>query len=320
MNKLILGDCTEKLKDISTQSIDAIITDPPYGISFMGNKWDYNLPCVEIWKECFRVLKHGGHLLSFSSARTYHRLVCNVEDAGFEIRDQILWIYGTGFPKNFNIGKGVDKLQGNKRKSLGFYDPRSTQDGGNRKNRAIGNQQVANYKTSLVEKTIGFSDWEGWGTALKPAHEPVVLARKPLFEKNVGENVLKHNNGGINIDACKIPATNNSRFPANVIHDGNTNLDFLDNYFYCAKPSKQEKGSDNAHPTVKPLELMSYLCKLITPKKGTVLDPFMGSGTTGVAATKLDFDFIGIEKEKNYFDIAEKRLKNLSFQSSLFDS
>ena len=210
-------------------------------------------------------------------------------------------------------------MQGNKRKSLGFYDPRSTQDGGNRKNRAIGNQQVANYKTSLVEKTIGFSDWEGWGTALKPAHEPVVLARKPLFEKNVVENVLKHNNGGINIDACKIPATNNSRFPANVIHDGNTNLDFLDNYFYCAKPSKQEKGSDNAHPTVKPLELMSYLCKLITPKKGTVLDPFMGSGTTGVAATKLDFDFIGIEKEKNYFDIAEKRLKNLSFQSSLFD-
>tara|TARA_R100000773_G_scaffold28287_1_gene24324 strand:+ start:207 stop:1163 length:957 start_codon:yes stop_codon:yes gene_type:complete len=318
MKDLILGNCLEKLKDIDTQSIDAVITDPPYGISFMQNRWDYDVPSVKIWKECFRVLKHGGHILSFSSARTYHRLVCNVEDAGFEIRDQILWIYGTGFPKNLDIGKGVDKLQGNQRKSLGFYDPRSTQDGGNRKNRAIGNQQVANYKTSLVEKTIGFSQWEGWGTALKPAHEPIVLARKPLSEKNVVENVLKHNNGGINIDACKIPATNSSRFPANVIHDGNTNLDSLDNYFYCAKPSKQEKGSDNAHPTVKPLELMSYLCKLVTPKKGTVLDPFMGSGSTGIAATKLDLNFIGIEKEKNYFNIAKKRLKNLSFQSSLF--
>ena len=318
MNKLILGDCTEKLKDIGTESIDAIITDPPYGIFFMGNKWDYDLPSVKVWKECFRVLKYGGHLISFSSARTYHRKVCNVEDAGFEIRDQILWIYGTGFPKNLDVGKAVDKLQGNTRKSLGFYDPRSLQDGVNRKNRAIGNQQVANYKTSLVEKTIGFSQWEGWGTALKPSHEPIVLARKPLAEKNVVQNVLKHNNGALNIDACKIPSKNNFRYPANVIHDGNTNIDSLNNYFYCAKPTKQEKGSDNIHPTVKPIELMSYLCKLITPKDGKILDPFMGSGTTGIAAIKLNFNFIGIEKEKNYFSIAQKRMKNLSFQSTLF--
>ena len=318
MFNLINGDSIKELPKIQTSSIDAIITDPPYGISFMNNKWDYDLPDIELWKQCLRILKPGGHLVSFSSARTYHRLVCNVEDAGFDIRDQILWIYGTGFPKNLDVGKGVDKLQGNKRKSLGFYDPRSLQDGRSRKNRAIGNQQVANYKTSLVEKTIGFSKWEGWGTALKPAHEPIVLARKPLSEKNVVENVLKHNDGALNINACKIPTKNNPRFPANVIHDGNTNIDSLNNYFYCAKPSKQEKGNQNIHPTVKPLELMTYLCKLVTPKEGTILDPFMGSGTTGIASSKLNFNFIGIEKDLNYFEIAQKRIKNLNYQTSLF--
>jgi site-specific DNA-methyltransferase (adenine-specific) len=282
MFNLINGDSIKELPKIQTSSIDAIITDPPYGISFMNNKWDYDLPDIELWKQCLRILKPGGHLVSFSSARTYHRLVCNVEDAGFDIRDQ------------------------------------SLQDGRSRKNRAIGNQQVANYKTSLVEKTIGFSKWEGWGTALKPAHEPIVLARKPLSEKNVVENVLKHNGGALNINACKIPTKNNPRFPANVIHDGNTNIDSLNNYFYCAKPSKQEKGNQNIHPTVKPLELMTYLCKLVTPKEGTILDPFMGSGTTGIASSKLNFNFIGIEKDLNYFEIAQKRIKNLNYQTSLF--
>ena len=318
MTNLILGKSEEKLKDLKHDSVDAVITDPPYGISFMGNKWDYDVPTINIWKECYRILKPGGHLLSFSSARTYHRLVCNIEDAGFEIRDQILWIYGTGFPKNLDIGKGVDKLQGNERKSLGFYDPRSLQDGSNRKNRGIGNQQVANYKTSLVEKTIGFTEWEGWGTALKPAHEPIVLARKPLSEKNVVKNVLKHNNGAINIEECKIPSENNFIFPANVIHDGNTNINSLNNYFYCAKPTKNEKGNNNTHPTVKPINLMSYLCKLVTPKEGTILDPYMGSGTTGIAATKLGMNFIGIESDNQYYSIAKTRLENTIYQKNLF--
>tara|TARA_R100000353_G_C6481144_1_gene189158 strand:+ start:48 stop:1007 length:960 start_codon:yes stop_codon:yes gene_type:complete len=318
MNNLIHGKSENELKKLKCNSVDAVITDPPYGISFMGNKWDYDVPCINIWKQCYRILKPGGHLLSFSSARTYHRLVCNIEDAGFEIRDQILWIYGTGFPKNLDIGKGVDKLQGNERKSLGFYDPRSSQDGSNRKNRAIGKQQVANYNTSLVEKTIGFSEWEGWGTALKPAHEPIVLARKPLSEKNVVENVLKHNNGAINIEACKIPTENNPRFPANVIHDGKTNLYSLNNYFYCAKPSKHEKGNNNTHPTVKPLNLMSYLCKLVTPKEGTVLDPYMGSGTTGIAANELGMKFIGIESNNEYYVIAKNRLEKTIYQKNLF--
>ena len=279
--QLMLGDCLDKLKELEDNSVHSIVTDPPYGLSFMGKKWDYDVPSVEIWKECLRVLKPGGHLLSFSSARTYHRMTVNVEDAGFEIRDQIMWVYGSGFPKNHNLG-------------------------------------------------------DGWGTALKPAHEPIVLARKPV-KGTVKANKAEHGTGGLNIDASRVKSDDNpmkwetprggiwktdseataacventdGRFPANFIHDG-LDGETWSRYFYCAKASKKERGNGNNHPTVKPLALMTYLIKLVTPEGGLVLDPFMGSGSTGVSAIQNGFSFIGIEREADYLDIASNRIFNL---------
>jgi site-specific DNA-methyltransferase (adenine-specific) len=283
--KLILGDCLHKLKELEDNSIDSVVTDSPYGISFLGNKWDYDVPSVEIWKECFRVLKPGGHILSFSSPRTYHRMAVNVEDAGFEIRDQILWLYGSGFPKSHN---------------------------------------------------------------LKPAHEPIVMARKPL-SGTIKDNILEFGTGSLNIDNCKLdngrypaniihdgseivseifPQTKSSipseknkgggDFPTdNKIKLGLKKLQrtgFQDSgsaarYFYVAKPSKSDKEEGNTHPTIKPTELMKYLIKLITPKNGTVLDPFMGSGSTGKAAILEDYNFIGIELSEEYLEIAKNRIK-----------
>lgn len=307
--RLFEGDCLSVLKGLPDDSVDSIVTDPPYGLSFMGNKWDYDVPSVEIWRECLRVLKHGGHLLAFAGSRTYHRMAVNIEDAGFEIRDQIMWVYGSGFPKSHNIGKAVDKKLGN-------------------------------------ERTKGTSKWEGWGSALKPAHEPIVVARKPLIGTIV-ENVLEHGTGGLNIDGCRIGTDDDlnggayaqngtqrddgwgmqrgkageyaqplGRFPANFIHDGSDEVVSLfpesARFFYCAKASKQEKhlGVDesNIHPTVKPVDLMKYLCRLVTPPQGVVLDPFMGSGTTGIAAKVEGFDFIGIEMNAEYLEIAEGRI------------
>jgi DNA modification methylase len=194
--KLLLGDCLEVLKPLPENSVDAVVTDPPYGLSFMGKKWDYDVPSVEIWKECLRVLKPGGHLLSFAGTRTHHRICSAIEDAGFEIRDMIAWVYGSGFPKSLNIGKAVDKLQGNKRKSLGI-----TKGVGNNNtesmNSGVSKSSEFNHEYEL---TKGTSEWEGWGTALKPALEPITVARKPLSEKSVAENCLKWGTGGINID------------------------------------------------------------------------------------------------------------------------
>ena len=293
---LLQGDCLDSLKDLEDNSVDSIVTDPPYGLSFMNKKWDYDVPSVEVWEECLRVLKPGGHLLSFSSARTYHRMVVNVEDAGFEIRDQIMWVYGSGFPKSHNVGKSVQKID--------------TDNNG----------------------------WNGWGTGLKPAHEPIVLARKPLSEKTIASNVLKWGTGAINIDKSRV----GERFPANFIHDG---IDTeWSHYFYCPKAGKKERNagcetlpdkewkhhkcsnvaedgihnangkgtvagvSKNNHPTVKPQALMTYLINLITPPGGTVLDPFMGSGSTGVSAVNNDFSFVGVEMDKDYLEIARCRL------------
>jgi DNA modification methylase len=340
--KLIHGDCLEKLKDLEDNSIDSIVTDPPYGLSFMGKKWDYDVPSVDIWIECLRVLKSGGHLLAFAGSRTYHRMAVRIEDAGFEIRDQIMWIYGSGFPKSLNIGKAVDK-------KLGTYR--------------------------------GNSEWEGWGTALKPAHEPIVMARK-AFKGTVVDNVLEWGTGGINIDDSRIEIDPNDkaqrygnynvdtsiwgnskdkknfhqytqtldivkgRFPANVIFDKEAGK-ILDEqsseasrFFYCPKTSKKDrdegmehlqsksiKGRDegqdktsiaykarpterkNIHPTVKPTDLMLYLIRLVTPKGKTTLDPFMGSGSTGKAAVRGGFDFIGIEREEEYINIAQARIE-----------
>ena len=425
--KLILGDSVDKLKELDDNSIDSIVTDPPYGLSFMGKKWDYDVPSQEIFEECLRVLKPGGHLLSFAGSRTYHRMAVRVEDAGFEIRDQIMWIYGSGFPKSMNIGKAMDKVQGNERevvgKKGGKIDFSKTKKG-----------DTSFYETAWdnkdyveLEITKGNSPYEGWGTALKPAHEPIVMARKPLSEKTVVNNVLEWGTGGINIDASRvgtddtrskasmtalgqnsgwnkhsnkevIAGSESGRFPANIILDkeagkildeqtgqlksgdmpgkhkgwgkngiyGSADNELEQTYygdkggasrfFYCPKTSKKDrneglddfedkyyaagnqakaelkrgnvefnankgKGKDerhnhnqvgvskNNHPTVKPTDLMLYLIRLVTPTGGTTLDPFMGSGSTGKAAVRGGFDFIGIEREKEYMEIAEARIQ-----------
>ena len=309
MWQLKQGNCKELIKDLEDNSIDSIVTDPPYELGFMGKKWDNSGIAydVELWSECLRVLKHGGHLLAFSGSRTYHRMAVSIEDAGFEIRDQIQWVYGSGFPKSHNIGKAIDKMQGD-----------ATQ-------------------------------WEGWGTALKPAHEPICVARKPLIG-TVAENVLKYGTGGINIDGCRvgsnetwqrlrgstvgldgnflkgkkdIPRFSNTqgRWPANFIHDGSAEVlaGFPEDneksparLFYCAKASKKDRdeGCENHHPTVKPTDLMRYLCKLVTPPNGIILDPFTGSGSTGKAAILEGFRFVGFDMQSEYIDLASARIKD----------
>ena len=369
---LYCADCKDVLP--SLKDIDSCVTDPPYGLSFMGKGWDYDVPGQDIWSLVFSSLKQGSHLLSFFGSRTYHRGVIPIEDAGFEIRDQLMWLYGSGFPKSLNIGKAVDKLQGNEREDLGA----NTNQRLNKPKHDIYEAGIRGKETRI---TIGNSEWEGWGTALKPAHEPIVMARKPI-PKTIAENVLEHSVGGINIDECRVGTDdklmggaysggerkegewkehsgfkNNNpnikyeqpqgRFPANVMHDGSEVVQdiFADKarYFYCPKASKKDRddGLDalpsknkgtyaqdewsrnnmgntpdnqrspvkNIHPTVKPTELMKYLCTLVTPKEGIVLDPFMGSGSTGKAALQKGFRFVGIEMNEEYFEIACSRIE-----------
>ena len=402
--RLLNGDCLDKLKELDNNSIDSIVTDPPYGLSFMGKKWDYDVPSVEIWQECLRVLKPGGHLLAFAGSRTYHRMAVRIEDAGFDIRDQIMWIYGSGFPKSHNIGKAIDKMEGK-------IVP--TGKGFNVAGQGIGlneNKQFRSDHPDYVKPRYD-NDWEGWGTALKPAHEPIVMARKPI-EGTVAENTLQYGVGGLNIDGTRIgnevrttpihstdkkedntlfglhatiqhhrEETTLGRWPANVILDeeageildeqsgkssskkrtnfkkDNTiwqeNTGEIDTmsggfndeggasrFFYCPKASKKDRdhGLDkfdtkstrkwtdtgmkttgsgnprqelgkNIHPTVKPTELMKYLIRLVTPKDGIVLDPFMGSGSTGKAAIQEGMWFVGIEREKEYYEIAKQRIE-----------
>ena len=431
MMRLHNGDCLNVLKMMIEDEVfvDSIVTDPPYELGFMGRSWDSTGIAFqkETWELCFKVLKPGGHLLAFSGSRTYHRMAVAIEDAGFEIRDQVMWLYGSGFPKSMNIGKALDKKLGNERIKTGEKKTHSNKGIKQSEQRtAIGAGAFGQEVEEDV--TVGTSEWEGWGTALKPAHEPLVLARKPLSEKSVVDNVLKHRTGGINIDECRVEGndakypdtnpdfrdqgrqskenmgidklsfgqtenvkrkkvvrksrdengvwTNNNsgmkaegseyadadprgRFPSNVMHDGSGSIKelFEDKlkYFYCAKtpkaernqgldnfPIKQTQGggggigdykddvnsasgkfgsekapSKNTHPTVKPIKLMKYLCRLITPKGGTVLDPFMGSGSTGMAAKEENFEFVGIEKEEQYFNIASARIESVDTKSTL---
>lgn len=511
VDTIIQGDCLEEMKKLPDRSIDAIVTDPPYELAFMGKKWDasgiaYN---VDMWGECLRVLKPGGHLLAFGGARTYHRMACAIEDAGFEIRDSLHWVYGSGFPKSLDIGKAIDRsifttkthnpdfqivrawVRG-KVKAAGLtYKQIDTALGNANSHKAshyLDNSQpqlptpedweiikqllkldesidIDRPPKLLVEtferEIIGYrkchaglaftsegptelpitkplskeaKQWAGWGSALKPAHEPIVLARKPLEEATIAANVLKWGCGGLAIDKCRI-ATNGEhpngsgngqtgtlahgdrkpliggsitpptgRFPANLVHDGsepvlaefakagesksisslrkkvgshngnevwatiaNPTVDVYGGhddqgtparFFQCcpfteedipafvyyakASRSEREKGLDgmpkrapdvamvgdvnnkgqtgnpytttsptpktNFHPTVKPLALMRYLCKLITPPGGTILDPFGGSGTTGIAAIKEGFHYILIEQQEEYCEIARKRV------------
>lgn len=423
-----VGDNLDSLKEMADNSIDSIVTDPPYGWSFMQSKWDYEIPSVETWEECLRVLKPGGHMLCACGTRTQHRMAVNIEDSGFEIRDIICWAYGSGFPKSLNVGKFIDKLHGNEREDLGEAPKLGGRTG---KNPYQSEDDNFNGDKDNNRITKGTSPYEGWGTALKPAVEFWTLARKPLSEKSVAENVLKYGTGGINIDGCRVEATEFStdkgtkrpqsedyvfksfdeasrksgsgassqlgRFPANLIHDGSeevvslfpnskstsnprinanesnnkncygdykniTSNGFDDSgsaarFFYCAKCSKKDRNeglddfyekqtvgggggignylndvnsasgkygsekapSKNNHPTLKPTELMQYLCRLITPKGGVVLDPFMGSGSTGKACMYEGFSFIGMELDEEYCKIAEARIEYAKKQVELDD-
>jgi len=413
---IVNEDCIKHLKTIEDNYFDSVVTDPPYHLTsivkrfkntspsddtltskkvreksdgfsrlatgFMGQKWDGGdiAFTTELWKEVYRTLKPGGYLLSFAASRNYHRMAVAIEDSGFEIRDQIMWIYGSGFPKSTNLGKAIDKKLGNKRIKTGQVKTHSNKGMPQAEERTAINAGAFGQQVE-EEVTVGTSEWEGWGTALKPAHEPICMARKPISEKSITDNVLKHGTGGINIDGCRVgldgekPPTGSAkrvfknnqytkekiygdnkttpeagRFPANVIHDGsdevvsefpiggqgggqqpyqttktynNSNIfenigdkpqspsNYFDRgsaarFFYCPKANKKEKGDTN-HPTVKPVELMRYLVRLVTPKDGIVLDPFAGTGTTGEACILEDRNYYLIEAEESYIKDIENR-------------
>ena len=505
MTDLRLGDCLEVLRTMPDSSVDAVVTDPPYGLSFMGKRWDYDVPSVEIWAECLRVLKPGGHLLAFAGTRTQHRMAVRIEDAGFEIRDMIAWVYGSGFPKSLDVSKAIDKAAGAEREVVGVNanSRPAKRKGGAGFDAAVGGEALGDMPIT-APATPEAQQWAGWGTALKPSLEPITMARKPL-EGTVAANVLAHGTGGLNVDACRIrpaiasegreweeqrnrvflsaaiaalsdkltelasspctagedaeprqsargaptppatckPATGccdgtkagststssstagfgrmptvqsltdiasiiettsrptidwktwNScqslstsaitsesisaalkslrfaasssssagiagRWPSNLIHDGSDevvalfpqtgagawpkgeikregvgNVPFGSNshnekrvetqpgsaarFFYTAKCSKSDRESSD-HPTMKPTDLMRYLCRLVTPPGGVVLDPFMGSGSTGKAAMLEGFEFIGIERDPAYHAIAQQRITRASaagYQPSL---
>lgn len=329
---LILGDSAEILPSLEECSVDAIVTDPPYGISMRGHKWDYDVPSVEIWAECLRVLKPGGHLLSFAGARTHHRMAINIEDAGFEIRDMIAWIYGEGMPHGMNVSKSIDRMLGAEREVVG-----RAKGAGSNKTEALGD--LAPEYDATLHSSDEAKMWEGWHTALRPSLEPITLARKPL-DGTVAENVMRWGVGALNVLGCGIvngdkvstSGRNDSlhkqssalgsgwsgdvdtserewRFPANVLHDGQ---DFIpQKYFYIPKASYKDRHAGvtrNHHVSVKPTGLMAYLCRLVTPPGGLVLDPFMGSGSTGRGAILEGFRFTGIELDSGYLEIARGRI------------
>jgi site-specific DNA-methyltransferase (adenine-specific) len=374
------GDCLEVMATMADNSVDAIVTDPPYGLSFMGKRWDYDVPSVEVWYECLRVLKPGGHLLAFAGTRTQHRMAVRIEDAGFEIRDMIAWVYGSGFPKSLDVSKAIDKAAGAEREVVGSKLGQPgyhlhAHDGGEALGRGLSS---STYETQLASSQItapateAARQWAGWGTALKPSLEPITVARKPLAG-TVAANVLEHGTGALNVDGCRVGnestlktngktaiwadggmnaeqgGSTSGRWPANLIHDGSeevvagfpetktgrgdrrgersifggdgdseqmrsfeANSGSAARFFYTAKASKADRGEGNTHPTVKPLDLMAYLCRLVTPPGGIVLDPFMGSGSTGKAAILEGFQFIGIERDAEYLAIAEARISHAS--------
>ena len=381
------GDNRETLKTLADNSVDAIVTDPPYGIDFLGKDWDANTGALETYTECLRVLKPGGYLLAFSAARTYHHLAITLEQAGFEIRDQLMWLYSSGFPKAQDIGKNIEKREGNTRDKQRFADEElvfehdhythKTTGTRYRKLPDINGDRLATsmegekYGAVYEEIKVFNNPWSGWKTSLKPAHEPICMARKP-FKGSTVDNVLEHGVGALNIDATRVGnervvrvvKTNEDnsihhrdkgqstpkkideveyqgRFPSNVIGE----VEGYQKYFYCPKVSRKERhigydldtiptdpsgmlkrtetgsigdayverqesrlANGNNHPTVKPVALMRYLIKLVTPPNSVVLDPFSGSGSTGMAAVELGHTYIGCELDENYVRIAETRI------------
>ena len=462
MSKLHLGDCMDVMRTMPDNSVDAIVTDPPYGLSFMNKGWDsfgsdtkqpgdehyvtpdnpygrskarygygskvqksmvaFQAAMTPVFKEALRVAKPGAHLLCFGGTRTFHRMACAIEDAGWEIRDCVMWTYGSGFPKSMDVAKAIDKAAGAKREVIGKRPEHVI----SKKWRET--EGCSDLPTSMLDITEPATDeakqWDGWGTCLKPAWEPIIVARKPL-DGTVAHNVLTWGVGALNIDACrvgdeiittqggdkfpKLYGTFNTakksqhvgRFPANLVHDGSQMvLDLFpnskgqqgdvtgdepshpadgvcygdyngrhsftkrgdsgsaarffnalrdgeesaertyadngatnfaakpgkrreptsaDRFFYCAKASKKDRGEGNVHPTVKPTALMEWLVKLVTPENGTVLDPFMGSGTTGVACANLNRRFVGIEREWQYMEIAGPRIADREREFGLYE-
>jgi site-specific DNA-methyltransferase (adenine-specific) len=388
------GDCLDVLANMRDESVHAVVCDPPYNLSFMGKHWDtHKSPrhfqeWVEDWAiECLRVLKPGGHMIMFGGSRTFHRAVCGVEDAGFEIRDTLMWLYGSGFPKSTDISKQIDKSLGAKREVVGIGKHPTLKDASK-----IDRQDTHQFhgKNNIKDEweitepaTEESKHWEGWGTALKPAHEPILLARKPI-NGTVVNNVLTHGVGGLNIDACRIELNGDSvsnhsrgkdsakskgiygdsksqethttsgqllgRWPANIVHDGSEEVlqlfpessvtgvrsrkskkmivkgtQWLNNnhqsvehtdsgstarFFYCAKTATKERNLsvENHHPTVKPVALMRWLVRMVTPKGGIVVDPFTGSGSTGIATRLEGHRFFGIEREAEYVKVARERI------------
>ena len=383
MIDLLQGDCIEVMRTLPECSIDAVVTDPPYELGFMGKSWDKSgiAYSIELWRGVLRVLKPGGHMLAFGGTRTYHRMACAIEDAGFEIRDQLQWLYGSGFPKSLNISKAIDKAAGAKREIIGKSNSKGIKSGSGN---YVGDDYKCDGYNITIPATQEAKQWQGWGTALKPSNEPICLARKPLSEKTVAANVLRWGTGGINVEGCRIgtetiktcggnkignvynkfPECQESyhagRFPANILLDetaaalldeqsgksrsvkrnptgklqfpgtnsmtksstidstirGHSDSGGASRFFYVAKASARERGAGNNHPTVKPIRLMRYLCRLITPPGGTVLDPFAGSGTTLLAGLMENFRAMGIEKEREYCDIIHKRITKYKERNS----
>jgi DNA modification methylase len=391
---ILQGDSGQVLKQFDDNTFGAVVTDPPYGLSYANEAWDETVPAADLWREVFRTLKPGAHLVAFSSSRTYHRLAHEIEAAGFEIRDQLLWLYGTGYPKNLDLSAAIDKLRHDEDEILQVTAwIREARDAAGLKNKAIddafgftgmaahwtslnsqpqvptldqvpkllellnnpevpahighllvdlntrkgtpgenyGKREVVDsYKVKSTKNTspalsraytgeatgediiynvtTGHSPeakaWQGWGTALKPSHEPIVLARKP-FTGSTTRNVLKHGVGGLNIAGTRV---NGATYPSNTIHNGLPVP--WGRFFFCPKPSPAERGAGNNHPTLKPIQLMRYLCRLVCPEGETVLDPFTGSGTTGVAAVGEGLQFVGIELDENFAEIATARVEN----------
>lgn len=408
------GDCLEIMATMEPNSVDSIVTDPPYGLAFMGKDWDHGVPGIPFWEAALRVAKPGAHLLAFGGTRTFHRLAVAIEDAGWEIRDTVMWVYGSGFPKSHDVSKAIDREAGAEREVVGRGAHCGLHHRGGANSFTDDNWKAENregdYSLITAPATPDAERWQGWGTALKPAWEPVIVARKPL-QGTVAANVLTWGTGAININACRVGTdagwsypngrggngwmgretlsrnlaepmqATSGRWPANVIHDGsdevvglmpaNANPDkrieklarngkgtkgiygdtgSAARFFYCAKASRADRDEGlegmpkrgrnevygnglntatkcdpamghtpdsvearpqvrNHHPTVKPTDLMRYLCRLVTPPGGVVLDPFMGSGSTGKAAILEGFAFAGIEQDAEYVEIARRRIE-----------
>jgi site-specific DNA-methyltransferase (adenine-specific) len=330
----------DAIKDLADNSIDSIVTDPPYEIAFMNSDWDnsgqaYN---EQLWRECLRVLKPGGHLIAFGATRTIHRTTSAIEASGFEIRDLISWLYFSGFPKSLDISKAIDKHFGAEREVIGKHkNPAANKKGGcSLKLSVAGMPQNVSITAPSTEEA---QRWNGFGTALKPAQEPAVLARKPIEQGSIAKQVLSTGTGALNIDGCRFGYGDECWVgPQEGLCGWNGNIGFQNthgqftntnqeprqhqngrwpaNIYQCAKPSRAERDAGlehldgdikNVHPTVKPLKLMRWLCRLITPPSGTVLDPFAGSGTTLAAALLEGFDVIGFELTAEYMPIIEGR-------------